>query len=237
MRNNYERTLANTMVNINGENNKVLLIENGIERLLSNDDVIDGLSLEINGNNNFLQLELPIHFSNGANIKIFNNNVKVTIGQSPFLGISLLCCQGNEQICEIKKNTVMVDVVVQLVGNTELYIGENCLFSEGPIYIMPCDGHSILDVETDEIVNTPIAPIVIGDHCWLGNGCKIIRGTKLPHNTIVGAGAIVNKIFEEEYTILAGIPAKIIKRGRKWDMKNPYQLLIQDKQKQKSVIL
>lgn len=228
MRNNYEKTLSTSLVNINGNNNKVVIIKDGIERYLSCDEVINGLNLEIHGNNNFLQLELPIHFANGANIKIFNDNVKITIGQSPFLGISLLCCQGNEQICEIKKNTVMVEVIVQLVGNTALYIGENCLFSEGPIYIMPCDGHSILDVETNEIVNAPETPITIGDHCWLGNSCKIIRGAKLSANTIVGTGAIVNKVFEEEYTILAGVPAKVIKRGRKWDMKNPYQLLAQD---------
>lgn len=228
MKNNYAKTLPNTMVNIHGENNKVLIISDGVKRFLSHDEVIDGLNLEINGNNNFLQLELPIDFANGANIKIFNDNVKVLIEPSRFLGLSLLCCQGNAQICEIKKNTVMVDVVIQLVGNTALYIGENCLFSEGPIYMMPCDGHSILDVETDEIINIPVMPIMIGDHCWIGNGCKIIRGAKLPNNTIVGAGALVNKIFEEEYTILAGVPAKIIKRGRKWHMKNPYQLLMKD---------
>ncbi|MFN8769783.1 MAG: acyltransferase [Neisseriaceae bacterium] len=154
--------------------------------------------------------------------------MKVVIEQSTFLGVSLLCCNGSGQVCKIKKNTVMVDVVIQLVGNTELHIGEDCLFSEGPVYIMPCDGHSILDVETGNIVNIP-TPMIIGSHCWIGNGCKIIRGAKLPDNTIVGAGAIVNKDFEEEYTIIAGIPAKIIKHGRKWDMKNPYQLLVQNK--------
>ncbi|MCC2644770.1 MAG: hypothetical protein K0R94_548, partial [Burkholderiales bacterium] len=73
-------------------------------------------------------------------------------------------------------------------------------------------------------VNVP-SPIVIGNHCWIGNSCKIIRGAKLPNNTIVGIGAIVNKVFAEEYTILAGVPAKIIKRGRKWHRKNPYLLM------------
>lgn len=210
---------------INGENNKILIVSEGVERFLSADEVMDGLNLEINGNNNSIKLELPINFVNGANIKIFNDNVKVTIGSSPFLGISLLCLHGDGQVCSIKKNTVMVDVSITLVGNTELHIGEDCMFSEGPVYIMPCDGHSILDVETGSIVNIPVTPIVIGTHCWIGNSCKIIRGAKLPDNTIVGIGAVINKVFEEEYTILAGIPAKIIKRGRKWDKKNPYLLM------------
>lgn len=230
MNNSYAKKPSNTMLKINGENNIILIISEGVERFLSPDEVIDGLSLEINGNNNLVQLELPIHFVNGSNIKIFNDNVKVVIEQSNYLGVSLLCCHGSGQICRIQKNTVMVDVVIQLVGSTELHIGEGCLFSEGPIYIMPCDGHSILDVETDSVVNIPVTPIVIGKHCWIGNGCKIMRGAKLPDNTIIGAGAIVNKAFEEEYTIIAGIPAKVIKRGRKWDMRNPYQILVRDKE-------
>jgi acetyltransferase-like isoleucine patch superfamily enzyme len=213
-----------TMLNIDGENNKILIVSETGERFLSSDEVIDDVTVEIKGNNNFIRLELPINFVNGAEIKILNDNVKVVIESSPFLGISLLCCHGNGQICEIKKNTVMVDVSITLVGNTELHIGEDCMFSEGTVYILPCDGHSILDMETNNIVNLP-TPIVIGNHCWIGNSCKIIRGAKLPDNTIVGIGAIVNKAFDEEYTILAGIPAKVIKRGRYWHRKNPYLLM------------
>lgn len=218
------KTSQNTKIKIDGENNKILLVSEKSERYLAADEVIDGLNLEIKGNNNFIKLELPINFVNNASIKIFSDNVNIVIETSPFLGISLLCCHGNKQICTIKRNTVMVDVSIFLVGNTELQIGEECMLSEGPVYIMPCDGHSILDMKTNHIVNIP-TPISIGNHCWIGNSCKIIRGAKLPNNTIVGIGSIVNKSFEEEYTILAGNPAKVIKRERKWDKKNPYLLM------------
>ena len=217
------QNLQNTELRVSGENNKILIVSGRSERLLVSGEVVAGLNLEIKGNNNFIKLELPINFVNGSNIKICNDNVKIVIESSPFIGVSLLCCHGNEQVCIIKKNTVMVDVSISLVGNTELHIGEDCMCSEGPVYILPCDGHSILDVETACILNTPV-PIIIGNHCWIGNSAKIIRGAKLPDNTIVGIGAIVNKPFEEEYTILAGTPAKIIKRGRKWDKRNPYLL-------------
>ncbi len=216
------------MFKINGSNNKILIISEQHKRLLSSNETITGLDLEIHGHNNFIQLELPINFVNGANIKIFNDNVKIKINSSPYLGISLLCLHGDGQICSIRKNTVMVDVSISMVGNTKLYIGTDCMFSAGPVYIMPCDGHSILDIKTNNIVNAPLEPIIIGNHCWIGNSCKLIRGAKIPNNTIVGIGSIVNQVFEEEYTIIAGAPAKIIKRGRKWDKKNPYYLM-QDK--------
>ncbi len=213
------------MFKINGENNKVIIVaEDSSERLLSADDEMPGLSLEIRGNNNSIRLELPLNFGTGTSIRILNDNVTVEIGSSAFFNLSLLCSCGNGQVCKIKRNTIMVGVSISIGGNTGVYIGENCLFSDGPIYIMPCDGHSILDLHTDKIVNKPTAPIVIGNHCWIGNSCKIIRGASLPDNTIVGIGSVVNKSFTEEYTILAGVPAKVIKRERKWDMRNPYFL-------------
>ena len=54
-------------------------------------------------------------------------------------------------------------------------------------------------------------PIVIGRFCWLGMGAVILPGVRLGDFTIVGAGAIVSKSFEEGYCAIGGNPAKIIK--------------------------
>lgn len=48
-------------------------------------------------------------------------------------------------------------------------------------------------------------------------GCKILKGTIIPSNTIVGAGALLTKSYEEENTIIAGAPAQIVKRNVFWD--------------------
>jgi len=52
---------------------------------------------------------------------------------------------------------------------------------------------------------------VIGDRSFLGSASIISSNIKIPENTIVGAGAMVNKNFTESYCTLAGIPAKVIK--------------------------
>lgn len=52
----------------------------------------------------------------------------------------------------------------------------------------------------------------IGDNCFLGSACIVSSNITVSNNNIVGAGALVNKNFEEEYITLAGIPAKVIKR-------------------------
>lgn len=54
-------------------------------------------------------------------------------------------------------------------------------------------------------------PIVIGKHCWIGKDANIMPGVVLGDFTIVGAGAIVTKSFNEGYCVLAGNPARKIK--------------------------
>ena len=51
----------------------------------------------------------------------------------------------------------------------------------------------------------------IGDNVYLAPGVKILGDIKIPNNTAVGANSVVNKTFEEENMMIAGIPAKIIK--------------------------
>jgi len=53
---------------------------------------------------------------------------------------------------------------------------------------------------------------VVGDRSFLGSACIIAPSIKLPNNSILGAGAMLNKSFEEPFCTFAGIPAKIIKK-------------------------
>lgn len=54
-------------------------------------------------------------------------------------------------------------------------------------------------------------PIIIGDNCWMGTNSLILPAVRLASHTIVAAGAIVTKSFLRENSIIAGVPAKIIK--------------------------
>lgn len=54
--------------------------------------------------------------------------------------------------------------------------------------------------------------VIIGDYCWIGMNAVVLPGVTLGDHTIVGAGAVVTKSFVEGYCIIAGNPAKIIKK-------------------------
>ncbi len=58
----------------------------------------------------------------------------------------------------------------------------------------------------------PGKPIVISDHCWIGMNAMILSGVTLGPHTVVAAGAVVTKSFEEGYCVVGGTPAKLLKR-------------------------
>jgi serine O-acetyltransferase len=55
----------------------------------------------------------------------------------------------------------------------------------------------------------PEAP-QLGDNIYIAPGAKIYGNITIANNTAIGANAVVNKSFEKENTVIAGIPAKVI---------------------------
>ena len=56
-----------------------------------------------------------------------------------------------------------------------------------------------------------LSSVVIERYCWIGMNAVVMPGVVLGEHTIVGAGAVVTKSFEEGYCIIAGNPAKKIR--------------------------
>lgn len=55
------------------------------------------------------------------------------------------------------------------------------------------------------------AKTIIGNDVWIGNGAIIINGVTIGDGAVIGAGAVVTKDVEP-YTVVAGVPAKPIKK-------------------------
>lgn len=45
----------------------------------------------------------------------------------------------------------------------------------------------------------------------------LLKGTEIPDYTVVAGGAICTKKYTEANTIIAGVPAKVVKRDINWD--------------------
>jgi acetyltransferase-like isoleucine patch superfamily enzyme len=78
---------------------------------------------------------------------------------------------------------------------------------------------AITDIDHDyEDVGRPVYDqpllvnkVVIGDDSFVGSGAVILRGTKIGKHCIIGANSVVKGEFPD-YSVIAGVPAKVIKK-------------------------
>lgn len=130
---------------------------------------------------------------------------------------------------EKKKGMIWVQPRVTIVESRKFQVGKNCGINTGT-YINAKGGiifgdnvlvgsnvtissgkHPIEGIEPPifERPTEPV-PITIEDDVWIGANAVIVPGITLRKGTVVGAGAIVTK-DTEEYSVVAGVPAKIIR--------------------------
>ncbi len=105
------------------------------------------------------------------------------------------------------------------IGN-DVYINHGCsmltlgrIIIEDDVLIGPkvnliSEGHPIDPGNRKALV---AKPVVIKRNAWLGAGVTILPGVTVGENSIVAAGAVVNKNVDAN-TIVGGIPAKVIRK-------------------------
>ncbi|MGG7662162.1 acyltransferase [Dyadobacter sp. BHUBP1] len=101
-----------------------------------------------------------------------------------------------------------------IITKLNIGFGDNCLLSWDTL-IMDSDLHKIKN-EVGSEINAP-QPISIGDNVWIGCRCLILKGAKIPNNTIIGASSLVNKPLDKENSLYAGSPCKLIKENVSWE--------------------
>jgi len=100
----------------------------------------------------------------------------------------------------------------QTVGNYFQAVGARLYIGKGT-YIAPNTGFITSNHDlSDPNLRLPGKDIVLGEKCWIGMNSVILPGVTLGPHTVVGAGSIVTKSFQDGYCVIAGNPAKIIKK-------------------------
>ncbi len=100
-----------------------------------------------------------------------------------------------------------------VICRKNITIGENCLIGWESL-ITDSDLHPIFNLQKERI-NIDQA-VTIGDHCWIGAKASILKGAFVANNNVFALGSIVTGKHEQENTIIAGNPAKVIKKNIIW---------------------
>ena len=165
----------------------------------------------------------------GVQIEIYGENNKIEIAPSVKKWIGIIACGDIETPvynCHIKigKNSDANGVnIIVMEDNTTVTIGDNCIFSWG-IWLFTSDTHTIYDVKTKKLQNWG-KEIVISDNVWLAMDCTVLKNSFIAKNCVVGASAVVSGKFTEENCVIAGNPAKVVKRGVAWDRRRPKEYI------------
>lgn len=206
-----------------GVGNKKILITNQREKKLKNNK---NINCYVIGNNNTIIIETPINITK-LKISINGDNNKIHIKKSfHYIKNTEILVNSNNSKIFIDENILFQKTnIYQLEDNCELTIGKNCMCA-ADVDFFCSDSHAILDITSDEIINYP-KPIHIMDNVWLCTKVNILKGATIPSNTIVGLGSTVTKKFTENNSIIAGNPAKIIKKNIKWK-REPISVLLKN---------
>lgn len=99
---------------------------------------------------------------------------------------------------------------VQITAGDTIEIGADATIGRD-VVIRSYDGHTICEEGYRKS-----APIIIGDHVWIGQGATILKGVTIGSGAIIASGAIVTKDVPAN-SIVVGVPAKVIKENVKWE--------------------
>jgi acetyltransferase-like isoleucine patch superfamily enzyme len=104
----------------------------------------------------------------------------------------------------IGDNTV-INRFTYLDGRAPLYIGNNVNISHYTLI------HTLTHDPQSRHFTCLAKPVVILDHVWIGARSTILPGVTIGEGAVVAAGALVTNDVDP-YTIVAGCPARVIRR-------------------------
>ena len=90
----------------------------------------------------------------------------------------------------------------------KITIGDDGFISSN-VDIRDSDGHSL-----DGICKTE--SVYIGDHVWICNGVKVLKGVTINNGSMIGAGAIVTHDIPSN-SLAYGIPARVMREKITWE--------------------
>lgn len=170
--------------------------------------------VHINGKNNIIKIH---GYHSNLTINVIGSNNSICIEKNAALILSEITVRGKNCKIEIGKNSTFGKrcCIVCMGDDNIVSIGDNCMFAE-QVDVWNTDSHPIFDDDLTLINHS--RPVYIGNHVWIGKYCKILKGSIIDNNAIVGMSSLVTGHIVHN-SLNVGTPSKCIKKGINWDRK------------------
>ena len=163
----------------------------------------------------YIRLLAPLYQHRGRGSKIYHS---VRMDTPPYrrfwLGrrsvVESYCCINNAVGDVVIGDYTRIGIHCTVIGPVS--IGSHVNLAQG--IVVTALNHNFEDA-TKRIDQQGVStkPVVIGDDVWIGANAVILPGVTIGRHVVVAAGAVVTKDVPE-YSIVAGVPAKVIKKMR-----------------------
>ena len=152
---------------------------------------------------------------NDCNFFVNGNNNRILINDKVCGYHATFTIEDSENEIVIGHKTLFCgEIEFACIEGKKILVGNDCLFSKG-IRISTGDSHAIYDMDGNRA--NEAADVTIGNRVWMGQNVTALKGSLIKENSVVGVGSVVTRKFEDTNVVIAGIPAKVVKKNIYWE--------------------
>jgi acetyltransferase-like isoleucine patch superfamily enzyme len=177
------------------------------------DSLLHRCKIDLEGDHNILEIGAGARLWD-VTIRLIGENLHCRIGSQCRLTRGQYQLEDRGSRLEIGDSCTCIDPMITICEGGRVSVGNDCLIAYGTD-IRNSDAHSLLDATTRSRLNLA-ADVVIGDHVWIGNGVQILKGVTIGPRAVVAARSVVTKDVAAG-TLVAGLPARVIREAVDWD--------------------
>ncbi len=125
---------------------------------------------------------------------------QIDVGDCGFFpGVRLECWR--DAVIRIGSGTYL-NRNTEIVAAVSVEIGRDCKIGRDVI---------VMDTDQHELAGRPLGlPVIIEDRVWIGARAIVLKGVRIGHDSIVGAGTVVTRSVPPG-SVVAGQPARVIR--------------------------
>lgn len=175
------------------------------------------LSICYNGGGKIRPGMIRLGFNNVALYPSTGIHIQIAGGTIEFRG---QCSIGNNSFIAVGRKGKLVfgdnftaTSSIKIACQYQITFDENVLCGWETMFV-DSDFHRLKYSNGVERETKPYGPILIGKNCWLGFKTIVMKNCTLPNNCVVSSNSMVVKTEGvNEYSLLAGQPAKVVRIG------------------------